>query len=175
MALFRRDVKRLEDGITVWDFFSALPKQVMLFSAVGLLLQDHVAACEQARHLGNNATVNDRSCWVRKSERTDAKLDLWDHSIMRRRDQTDVVGDMIRDEAWTKVDGKHERARVRDVRAALAGDADGKAPHVVDEPTESVLKKCRGKYGIYETLDAFAGSGIDTWLLANLNTCSNLV
>jgi hypothetical protein len=98
-----------------------------------------------SRHLGNAAFMADRSSWITKQQRLDKSLDLWEPDTLRRKAQTEVVGDQLRQEAARKSDKKDDL----NVRKALSLDVpDGEADPERPVFLESVLKPLRTKYGL---------------------------
>ena len=87
----RRDLKLLERGITVKKAENGRVMDVDVKGGVSLIITDHVEACVVCRHMGNNATMNSRECWCTKVDRTNFSTSILDHTMTRRRAQTNLV------------------------------------------------------------------------------------
>jgi hypothetical protein len=139
-----------------------------VFGALGVVVGDHMQQVEHCRHLGNAANLADRSSWIDKTQRVQFGPELWNHSLMRRRAQTEVVIDMIGDELREKLGVQGERKR----RRAVAAVADGNDEKVqaarralfTDPNNETLLPAIRRKYGIRESPDLFEGLNFDSHL-----------
>jgi hypothetical protein len=141
LAQFRQDMRRLEDGVLMNNFSDpSLPFRV--FATIGLLPGDHMQHVAMCRHLGNAATLADRSSWITKQQRLDCTIDLWDASVMRRRDQTDVVGTQLLREAEVKAHREEKRQAASALRLDVAALVDR------DPVREERMKPLRTKYGV---------------------------
>ncbi len=93
LAPVRRDLEALEQGIDVQvhpDHNNEV-KTVRVFGAVSMLLADHVQACANSCHLGNNAKRNCRSCLMNKDQRFDFGTRFLDHDMIRSLAQRLVI------------------------------------------------------------------------------------
>jgi hypothetical protein len=72
-----------------FDCFVAAKNRVMrVYLLPALLIADHIQAVETVRHLGNQALRNGRNSLVRVTHRRDSTIDIRDHKITRRWEQT---------------------------------------------------------------------------------------
>jgi hypothetical protein len=162
-------VLKLEQGWSVWQFFSVItraigepavelldePVKVAVFGALGKQLGDAVEQNEHTCHLGNNANRACRACWIMTGQRADFNIDPWDYKLLRRRDQKPLIDAAILAEVESKAERQSvERKLHRAVEAVAAGDhaavervreALGKDPSL-----NSAFATARRKYGLYE-------------------------
>ena len=94
----RRDLRMLENGLNVqcWDGTKA--KQIRVAGAISCLIGDHPQACDTSRHLGNMAKKNCRFCHVDILERMIWDEELLDHTMTRRRLQSDSIVQQLKEE-----------------------------------------------------------------------------
>jgi len=145
------------------------PREVTVFGALGVVVGDHMQQLEYCRHLGNQANMADRSSWIDKSERVSFGAELWDHKLVRRRDQTNIVVDMIWSELEQKLDDNAESKRVRAVAAVAGGDdqkvAAAREALLANPSHVSRLQTIRRRYGIREGPDVFSQVDFDPHFL----------
>jgi hypothetical protein len=158
----RLQLLELERGVKIsWlNGRPGAPERV--YGSLSVFVGDHVEQCEVSRHLGNRATMADRSCWIRREQFTDCSLDLWHPTMLRRKAQTAVIGDMLRAEAATKL----QKFDDRKVRQALQLQAPG-GELFPERPLfeESVMAPLRTKYGMRaDARDPFEGLRFDPHL-----------
>jgi hypothetical protein len=89
LVLLRKDIQKLEKGITTYDVH--LDRNIFLSGAIGFLLGDLPMHYKYCRHLGNKATKNCRNCWNSKVDVARSDTDFRDHTMTRREAQTDIV------------------------------------------------------------------------------------
>lgn len=181
-APIRRDIRKLEEGFSVWEFFDvvhaplSLPqlrlhwtaKQIVLHGALATSVADSVQQNEHCRHLGNKANSACRSCLILKADRVNMDLDLWDFKMLRRRDQTNVIADQISTELDAKFAQKVASKHQQVVRAASRLDYDmavdaqtAEAKLLSQTDHENRLKKIRRDYGTREDKDIWESLTFD--------------
>jgi len=127
LSLFRRDVLALENGADLWYVNQGSILDLKVFGALGMTVADLPQGLKNKGQIGVNANYNDGSSWKPKDDRIRTDLDLWDHTVTRRKDQNQVVKRMIEEELSTMYFESAEKSRSAVVVAALAGD-EQKAP-----------------------------------------------
>jgi hypothetical protein len=132
-ALLRKDLRRLIKGVR-FDDGNGLVRT--LKARVSGLPADNVESMKLCRHLGSGALRNCRGCWSHMDDRADGQMDVLDHKMIRRLDQTEVV------------------------QAQMAHEQ--KARGMKDAQLENVQQK----YGLRQQLNSYNQCGIDPFLQA---------
>ena len=81
----RRDLNLLEAGVKM-EMFQGDGKEakvVTVHGAISMLIGDHVQACANCCHLGNNANKNCRMCMTDKADRMHCSPTILEHSMTR--------------------------------------------------------------------------------------------
>ncbi len=97
LAPLRRDLGILESGIIV-DLHpkgSGEAKQVRVTGAVSMLISDHVQACANSCHMGNQAKKNCRMCMADRSQRFETSRQILDFTQSRCLGQAAAVVEQI--------------------------------------------------------------------------------
>jgi hypothetical protein len=89
MALVRRDVRILEEGMQVFD--CAVGMNITIKGAISGLAADHVQASINTRCGHTSAWRHSVSCWAGDDQACDYRADCLDHRMLRRRAQTDLI------------------------------------------------------------------------------------
>ena len=87
----RLDLLKLQEGVQLQQYMKGKAQKVLVKGLISCVIADHPQACELSRHLGVNANQNCRSCWTSKEERIKFTGSILDHSMARKKLQTDVV------------------------------------------------------------------------------------
>lgn len=92
----REDLSLLQKGVEMKYVEDGKTSKVVVKAAISCIVADHIQACELCRHIGVNATMNCRACWVDKEHRADHTLSVLEHHTTRTRAQTDMVVEQVR-------------------------------------------------------------------------------
>ena len=75
----REDLILLEKGVEMKYTEDGKISKVVVKAAISCLIADHIQACEICRHIGVNATMNCRACWIDKEHRADHTVSVLPH------------------------------------------------------------------------------------------------
>ncbi len=94
LAPLRRDLAELERGISVQVHpppHGQEAQTITVTGSVSMLLADHVQACSNCCHLGNNANLNCLSCLMKKEDRLVYSPDVLNYNMTRNLSQHAVM------------------------------------------------------------------------------------
>ena len=98
MEPLRRDLAELQKGVNFDMLVEGKVTKICVAGAISILVGDHSQACDNTHHLGKRALKNFRSCHVHIEDRTIWDIEILDHSMTRRRRQTDVIVSQLKKE-----------------------------------------------------------------------------